>query len=509
MKPLNYWPPQWLRLIKIQICILIVVTLVIMACRGTSTITKQSNVTREVRPTREVGVTPAAEVTPVVEVTKTAEATPTLIPTSSDISKVSTFYVDATRGDDSNPGTIGAPWRTIEKINSTVFMPGDSILFKRGEVWKAGLYFTSSGTSNNNIIIGAYGTGNLPVIDGNNYTIPGTTGVPLVTIAGNYVYLSDIEIRYASDVGLTLEGQHDTAHGIYAHHNYHGGIRVDGDYGIVEYSTAYYNSVWNEFGVEPSHDSTGITAARNPNYAILRHNTVYMTWGIGISTYEANGAILEDNISYDNWGPNAYISNATNVLFQRNFVYSTGAMNPYNSEQIGIQIGDEIASPVLSDITIINNIVYHTNRNLYCLRGYNHSYTNVLIANNTFVNSTAESGVKIRSGITWKNVLFVDNIIQQDGPLPVISVENNAPGLNFNHNLWSKRPQAVALGVGDIIGYPLLFMTGSPYYAGFFKPAGLSPALNAGAPLAEVVDDYDGTARDANPNLGAFETYIP
>jgi len=27
--------------------------------------------------------------------------------------------------------------------------------------------------------------------------------------------------------------------------------------------------------------------------------------------------------------------------------------------------------------------------------------------------------------------------------------------------------------------------------------------------MAEVVDDYDGMARDANPNIGAFETYIP
>jgi hypothetical protein len=497
MKFLKYWPPHRLRLITIQLCILIVFTLTIIADGRTSTITKQSDVTREV------------EVTQVIEATRIELATPTLIPTSTDIPKDHTFYVDATRGNDSNPGTIAAPWRTIGKINSTPFLPGDSILFKRGEVWKERLSFTSSGTSNNNIIIGAYGTGNLPVIDGNKNTIPGTAGVSLVAIVGNYVYMSDIEIRYASDVGLTLDGQHDTAHGIYVHHNYHGGIRVDGDYGIVEYCTAYYNSLWNEFGVDPNHYSTGITAARNPNYAILRHNTVYMTWGIGISTYEANGAIIEDNISYDNWGPNAYISNATNVLFQRNFIYLTGAMNPYNSVQDGIQIGDEIASPVLSNITIINNIVYHTNRNLYCLRGYNHSYTNVLIANNSFVNSLEVSGVQIRSEITWTNSRFVNNIVQQDGTFPEIIVQDSASGLTFDHNLWSKTPQAVASGVGDIVGNPLLYMAGSPYEVGYFRPTSLSPALNAGVPLAEVVDDYGGMARDANPDIGAFETYIP
>ena len=44
-----------------------------------------------------------------------------------------TYYVDSTSGNDENNGTSeNAPWKSLEKVNSTVFQPGDQILFKTG-----------------------------------------------------------------------------------------------------------------------------------------------------------------------------------------------------------------------------------------------------------------------------------------------------------------------------------------------------------------------------------------
>src|SRR5688572_29220844 len=41
-----------------------------------------------------------------------------------------TYYVSPT-GSDSNAGNnVGAPWRTVSKVNSKAFGPGDKILFK-------------------------------------------------------------------------------------------------------------------------------------------------------------------------------------------------------------------------------------------------------------------------------------------------------------------------------------------------------------------------------------------
>jgi len=88
-------------------------------------------------------------------ITTVAQASPT------------TYYVDATGGNDGNNGTSpSSAWKTISKVNSYDFNPGDSILFKRGEVWRERLIVSSSGNSNNPIIFGAYGTGNKPLILG-------------------------------------------------------------------------------------------------------------------------------------------------------------------------------------------------------------------------------------------------------------------------------------------------------------------------------------------------------
>jgi hypothetical protein len=44
-----------------------------------------------------------------------------------------TYYVDGSHGQDSNVGMLqGAPWRTLSKINNTIFKPGDRILLKAG-----------------------------------------------------------------------------------------------------------------------------------------------------------------------------------------------------------------------------------------------------------------------------------------------------------------------------------------------------------------------------------------
>ena len=49
---------------------------------------------------------------------------------------MTTYYVDATSGNDGNDGlSPGDAWQTITKINSESFLPGDEILFKRGETW--------------------------------------------------------------------------------------------------------------------------------------------------------------------------------------------------------------------------------------------------------------------------------------------------------------------------------------------------------------------------------------
>ena len=82
------------------------------------------------------------------------------------ITSAATYYV-STSGLDTNAGTSSSlPWKTISKVNSVSFSPGDFILFKRGETWRETLVPPSSGSAGNPITFGAYGTGALPKIYG-------------------------------------------------------------------------------------------------------------------------------------------------------------------------------------------------------------------------------------------------------------------------------------------------------------------------------------------------------
>jgi len=91
-----------------------------------------------------------------------------LLLTSPDL-HAATYYIDYSFGNDYSSGTsITAPWKSIYKINNSNFLPGDSILFKRGEIWKEYFDFPSSGNAFYPIVIGSYGEGELPIITGVN-----------------------------------------------------------------------------------------------------------------------------------------------------------------------------------------------------------------------------------------------------------------------------------------------------------------------------------------------------
>lgn len=74
-----------------------------------------------------------------------------------------TYYVDATNGNDSWPGTSpdsqssNGPWKTLAKVGLSSFKPGDSVLFKCGEVWREELIIPSSGSSVLPITFSRYG----------------------------------------------------------------------------------------------------------------------------------------------------------------------------------------------------------------------------------------------------------------------------------------------------------------------------------------------------------------
>jgi len=77
------------------------------------------------------------------------------------------YYVDAVNGNDDNDGlSKEKALLSLNAVNCLVLEAGDRVLFKRGCVWNGELVLNESGTKQKPIIIGMYGEGSKPMING-------------------------------------------------------------------------------------------------------------------------------------------------------------------------------------------------------------------------------------------------------------------------------------------------------------------------------------------------------
>jgi len=78
-----------------------------------------------------------------------------------------TYYLDSQNGGDQNDGTLPErAWKSLSRVNSTVFAPGDRILLKAGTTYTGQLRPQGSGSRAAPIVIDMFGRGNKPRIDG-------------------------------------------------------------------------------------------------------------------------------------------------------------------------------------------------------------------------------------------------------------------------------------------------------------------------------------------------------
>ena len=130
---------------------------------------------------------PVATSTPTATATRTPTPSPRITPGPGGQG----YYVDPS-GSDASAGTSPTQaWRSIAKVNSWPFQPGDVIYFKAGGLWRETLNPGTGGAAGAPITFTAYGAGSQPVISGSDLV----TGwslysgsvyhAPLPTQAGN------------------------------------------------------------------------------------------------------------------------------------------------------------------------------------------------------------------------------------------------------------------------------------------------------------------------------------
>lgn len=118
-----------------------------------------------------------------------------------------TYFVDCAHGDDTAPGTSPLrPWRSLARVSSATFGPGDHLWFRRGTSCDGTLAPKGSGTVARPITVGAYGWGAKPRISAHG----ALAAVLLRDVQG--WELRDLDV---SNLGATPPGQTELRIGIY------------------------------------------------------------------------------------------------------------------------------------------------------------------------------------------------------------------------------------------------------------------------------------------------------
>ena len=104
------------------------------------------------------------------------------------------YYVSSSFGNDSNSGlSIQTPFKSIEKLNSINFNPGDSIYFKSGDYWEGMFWLKGSGTLTEPIVVDVYGGNARPIINGFGYQ------ASILIFNDQHIHINGLELYNSAD----------------------------------------------------------------------------------------------------------------------------------------------------------------------------------------------------------------------------------------------------------------------------------------------------------------------
>jgi len=277
-------------------------------------------------------------------------------------------------------------------------------------------------------------------------------------------------------------------------------------------------------------DLYGSVNGKQTDSTVVKNSKIHHATAEGI-TLHANSKNCKylSNVVYDNGPVNIYIDSASNMLVDGNLVYMSGTPA---QEQAGIQLADEqypnVTAPVLSNITITNNVLVNNSYGILFWKGSfpgKSALKNVTIANNTVVNSASVALVwdaGPHSGTIVRNNIFAD----EKGSASLLLLAKSTTGVTLDHNLWQipavtdpinwggstlyshyAWKQASGQGTGDVLGDPR-FVGAWTATATNFRLATASPAIDAGAAVTGLTHDFEGKSRPAGKalDIGAFES---
>ena len=381
--------------------------------------------------------------------------------------------------------------------------------------------------------------GEKPILDGKNQVPPVTkkNSTPsLLLVDGQNITVDGFEVRNSTSRGVNVSKSGVIVRNLIVRDNKNIGLLVSGSSSVpvrnvlVENTVVYNNLLKNAGGTAGGSALTFIQAEDST----ARGNRVYHNYGEGLVAGRfTRNIVFEDNTTYDNRGANLYMVNTINPIIRRNFIFCTndpiswrGNGGGYRPGP-GLQIRDEDFKPPQpppsSGQVIVNNIVVGCGLNFgVSSQIANGGLNNAIVANNTFVNARSVSGesannIEFDGRASFRNTRFVNNVIVQTVPGTITRIQyaTGTPDLStftVTNNLYSKAPTNgwVSTESGRIVAdaqlvNPIMpLLTAMPTPAGYALKAA-SPAVDRGANVAQVTEDFFKTARSGVLDIGADE----
>jgi hypothetical protein len=419
-----------------------------------------------------------------------------------------TYYVDATRGSDSNAGTSeSAPWGTIQKAANMV-IAGDTVIVRAASPYER-VQVTKSGTSNSWI----------------TYQAEGTVVTRGFTIKASYIRVVGFEITNSIDgsesgPGIFLQGQYNEIINNYIHDVPREGIWFsapggDRDSSLVSNNVVRGNRIHragmtgiliqgrntlienNEVSHTLQYPSNATISRSGPDADGLR----FFGSGHVIRRNYIHDILLTDpeNIDphidcFQTWGP------AYDIIFEQNRCHA----NPINLQAAMI----ENISGTVKNLTFRNNLFYDATRGLnFSIAAAGTTMPGMIIVNNTFKNlneqavllesapySRVQSNLFYNVGGNYDAYLDLKDSNSNTGLQVGYNahyMSNGKPpgGSPYPNDLWQKDPQLTNVAADD------------------FHLQSTSPLVNAGIALSEVINDYDSISRPQGSgyDIGAHE----
>lgn len=269
-----------------------------------------------------------------------------------------TYYVSSSGNDNSDGLSPSTPWKSIEKVNSRTFLPGDKILFKGGDVWHGQLFPQGSGNDGNPITLSSYGVGR-PVID-----IDEAEGAGIRLTDQSHWRISNMEITSGARPKLGIGRQGIVAISSKQNcsdlkitnnliHDIWGQLGGESEYcgynscGVLVKVDRHWNdghAIWKDVEVSGNVisrlDKCGIIILGCKTGMHVHHNSITDTGGDAIYCGGCDYALIEYNVAKrtclrsgypyivgdKNWWPHTaaiWISDATGTIMQHNAVYDT------------------------------------------------------------------------------------------------------------------------------------------------------------------------------------------